>query len=188
MALVLRRSAPHTAVLVTANRDDPAVQAATEFAAFFRAEFPAVTRTAYLVLRDPDAAEDVAQEAFTQLHRHWAKVSGYDRPGAWVRRVAIRLAVRAARRDQLRDRLLPWLTLPQATTASRDPDLAAALRILPPQQRAAVALYYYEDRPVNEVAVLLGCTPSTAKVHLFKARKRLAALLGETDAEVTDAP
>ena len=57
--------------------------------------------------------------------------------------------------------------------------MAEALGELPPQQRAAVALFYLEDRPVAEVAEIIGCSPSTAKVHLHQARKRLATILGE---------
>ena len=164
-----------------------ALQAATiEFAAFFRAEFAAVTRTAYLILHDRDAAEDVAQDAFTQLHLHWNKVSAYERPGAWVRRVAIRLAVRSVRRHRILDGLLGRLERPQLEPSPADPDLAAALTRLPPQQRAAIALYYYEDRPVAEVASILKCSPNTAKVHLFKARKRLGTLLGADPGEVAD--
>jgi RNA polymerase sigma-70 factor (ECF subfamily) len=164
-----------------------AASAAPEFAEFFRDEFAAVTRTAYLVLHDRDAAEDVAQDAFAQLLKHWDTVSGYERPAAWVRRVAIRLAVRAARRDRLRDRLLAWISPPTEVMATADPDLATAMRALPPQQRAAVALYYFEDRPVIEIADILGCSSSTAKAHLFKARKRLAVLLREPDPEGSDA-
>ena len=162
-------------------------QLAVDYATFFRAEFAAVTRTAYLVLHDRDAAEDVAQDAFTQLHLHWAKISTYDRPEAWVRRVAIRMAVRAVRRHRLLDTLLGRLHQPREEVGG-DLDLAAALLRLPPQQRAAVALHYYEDRPLTEVAVILNCSHATAKVHVFKARRRLAALLGEPDGRGNDAP
>jgi RNA polymerase sigma-70 factor (ECF subfamily) len=58
-------------------------------------------------------------------------------------------------------------------------DVAGALSHLTRSQRAAIALFYYEDRPVAEIALLLGCTESTARVHLFHARRRLATLLGE---------
>ena len=136
-----------------------------------------VVRTAYLVLHDQAAAEDVAQEAFTQLLLNWSKIANYERPIAWVRRVAIRLAVRVARRERLRSTLLGWLELPREER-SADLDLAAAIRSLPPRQRAVVALFYYEDRPLPEIAELLGCSHSTAKVHLFKARRKLAAVLG----------
>jgi RNA polymerase sigma-70 factor (ECF subfamily) len=158
-----------------------------EFSSFFHEEFANVARTAYFVLHDRTAAEDVAQDAFTQLFRNWAKISRYDRPGAWVRRVAIRLAVRHARRERVRAFLLRWSEPPRHETPARDPDLIRAIRALPPQQRAAVALHYFEDRPVAEIASLLGCSTATAKVHLFKARRRLARLLNEPDGEGSDA-
>jgi RNA polymerase sigma factor (sigma-70 family) len=153
-------------------------EAHDEYTWFFRAEFRAVTQTAYLVLHDRQRAEDVAQEAFTQLLVHWKKVSRYQRPDAWVRRVAIRLASRVASRERRRAHI-ERDERREATVPDRDLDLIRALRSLPPQQRAAVALFYFEDRPTEEVAHILGCTESTATVHLHKARKRLAQILGE---------
>jgi RNA polymerase sigma-70 factor (ECF subfamily) len=188
MSLALGEWPPHTAAIESerpATPEHPG-QAAIEYADFFRAEFAAVTRTAYLVLHDRDSAEDISQDAFTQLHLNWTKISGYDRPDAWVRRVAVRMAIRAVRRRRLLDSLLGRLESPRQETAA-DPDLAAALLRLPPQQRAAIALHYYEDRPLTEVAQILNCSHSTAKVHVFKARRRLAALLGEPDLEAQDA-
>ena len=61
-----------------------------------------------------------------------------------------------------------------------DVDLLRAVAGLPPQQRAAVALYYLEDRPVDEVANLLEVAPTTVRQHLFRARKHLCDVLGET--------
>jgi RNA polymerase sigma-70 factor (ECF subfamily) len=60
----------------------------------------------------------------------------------------------------------------------------AAIRSLPAQQRAVVALYYLEDRPMQEVADLLGCSTATGFVHLHRARKRLAGLLSEVTGDV----
>jgi RNA polymerase sigma factor (sigma-70 family) len=157
-----------------------------EYTWLFRNEFPAVVRTAYLIVHDRQGAEDVAQQAFAQLLVHWRKVSKYERPEAWVRRVAIRLAARAVRRDRVRE-LLHQQVEPPAPPASLDMDLVRALKALPPQQRAAVALFYFEDRPVQEIAHILNCSESTAKAHLFKARGKLASLLREDDGEVTDA-
>ena len=176
MSLVIGQRLAHTAAV--GERLGTSQEATIAYVAFFRAEYAAVTRTAYLVLHDRDAAEDVAQDAFTQLHLNWAKVSGYERPDAWVRRVAIRLAVRVVRRHRLLDTLLGRFDEPRQEQGA-DLDLAAALLRLPPQQRAAIALHYYEDRPLAEVAVILNCSHATAKVHVFKARRRLAVLLGE---------
>jgi RNA polymerase sigma-70 factor (ECF subfamily) len=46
-----------------------------------------------------------------------------------------------------------------------------------------VVLFYFEDRPVDEVADLLGCSAQTARVHLFRARKRLGELLSVTEVD-----
>jgi RNA polymerase sigma-70 factor (ECF subfamily) len=53
-------------------------------------------------------------------------------------------------------------------------------------QRAVVVLFYLEDRPMEEVADLLDCRPSTGFVHLHRARHRLAELLSETVSEEVD--
>ena len=57
--------------------------------------------------------------------------------------------------------------------------MARAVAALAPMQRAAVALYYWEDRPVMEIAQLLQVSESTVKQHLYRARARLAETLRE---------
>ena len=126
-----------------------------EYTWFFRSEYPMVLRTVYLILGDRARAEDVTQEAFIQLLPHWRKVSRYERPEAWVRRVAIRLAVRTARRDRVRA-VLERETPRSEERPPPDVDLADALRRLPFKQRACVLLFYFEDRPIAEVADILG--------------------------------
>ncbi len=76
-----------------------------DFRWFFTAEYPRLVRTLHGVVQDATLAEDIAQEAFIQLLNHWAKVSRYEQPGAWVRRVAIRMAVRELGRGRRRREL-----------------------------------------------------------------------------------
>jgi RNA polymerase sigma-70 factor (sigma-E family) len=150
---------------------------------FFRAEFPAVRRSVYLIVGDLGRAEEIAQDAFVQLFRHWRRVEAYDHPEAWVRRVAVRLALKRVRRDRVRESLERRTWVPDRPSADppRDLDVLAAVTRLPPTQRAAIVLHYYEDRPLAEIASILGCTTSTAKVHVFKGRRRLATLLKERE-------
>jgi RNA polymerase sigma factor (sigma-70 family) len=54
----------------------------------------------------------------------------------------------------------------------------ALVRELPARQTQAITLFYLEDRSVLEIAEILGCSPATAKVHLFRGRQALAARLG----------
>ena len=150
----------------------------TEYDLLFTVEFPNVMRTVYLILHDVDRAEDVTQDAFVQLLKHWKKVSRYDRPGAWVRRVAIRLAMGVLQRERLRS-VLERKVEPTPEPGPADPDVLRAIGALPGMQRASVVLFYFEDRPLAEIADILGCSPSTARVHLHHARRRLANTLGE---------
>jgi RNA polymerase sigma-70 factor (ECF subfamily) len=60
-------------------------------------------------------------------------------------------------------------------------DLVRALRTLSPNQRAAAVLSLYADMSTRDVARTLGCSQATVRVHLSQARRRLRALLEETD-------
>jgi RNA polymerase sigma-70 factor (ECF subfamily) len=132
------------------------------------------------MLRDHGRAEELTQDAFVQLLLYWPKISRYERPDAWVRRVAIRLALRSLRRDRLWQMVRGALVQREPDRPSRF-DLDGAIRQLSGAQRAAIVLHYYEDRPTAEVAAILGCSESTARVHLHHARRKLAELLGEDD-------
>lgn len=167
-----------------------------DFERFFRAQAPSVAATVFRVVGDAAVAEELTQEAFFKAALRWRRLRRYDRPGAWVRRVAIRDAVRASRREQRYDRRQRVEVVADRGAVdggsgegvSCDGGLWAALLALPAKQRASVALYYLEDRPTAEVAELVGCSEATVRSHLRAARRRLADLLGEHDeGEVHDA-
>jgi RNA polymerase sigma-70 factor (ECF subfamily) len=151
--------------------DDP------EFELLFRTEFERVKRTVLLICHDHEVAQDLTQDAFVQLLRHWKRVKGYERPGAWVRRVAIRLTIKRLRSDASRRRAEAAFDLPGVGQA--DLDVMHAVRQLSARQRAAVVLHYFEGRPATEIGPLLGCSEATARVHLHRARQRLTQILAE---------
>ena len=152
-----------------------------DYTAFYRAEFRPVARTVYLIVHDTAKADDLTQEAFVQLLQHWKKVSRYERPGAWVRRVAIRLATRHLRRERMRAVLdattnpRRWPARPTWTCCGRSP--------APPEPARRHRALDFQDPPVAEIVDLLGCTESAAKVWLHRGGHRLAELLTE---EVTE--
>jgi RNA polymerase sigma-70 factor (ECF subfamily) len=160
-----------------------------EFSWLFAQEYRAIVRSVDVVLHDHARAEEITQDAFVRLLESWGRVSRYDRPGAWVRRVAIRLATKHAARERRRGTIERAGTV--TTTGPSDlPDVGdrhdalwEGIRSLPPRQRAVVALYYLDDMPVSDVADIVGCSESTVSVHLHRARQRLAELVGE---EVVD--
>lgn len=163
------------------DRDYVRLHDGADFESFFRREYKAMVALAAAVSGAPQVAEDIAQEAMVRARRHWDQVSGYDKPGTWVRRATINLALSSRRHIALEAKArIAWLERAQraAPHDSLDAGLLDALRALSPQQRAAVSLHYLEDRPTPEIAELLGCAESTARVHLHRGSQALARTLG----------
>ena len=98
--------------------------------------------------------------------RHWRKVQRMESPGGWVRRVAIRDAARSRADGRFVFSLEVERVRLTDEPASLSLDVRIALLALPVRQRAAIALHYLDDRPVAEIASLLGCSESTVKTHL----------------------
>lgn len=148
------------------------------FDSFYLREFRSMVALAAAVSGSHLLAEDLAQEAMTRVYRRWDRISGYDKPGAFARRVTINLAISHRKRDavatagaeRLRHEGLP------APPEPHD-EVWEAVAGLPGKQRAAIALHYLEDRPVDEIAEILSCSAATARVHLHRGRKALAASL-----------
>jgi RNA polymerase sigma-70 factor (ECF subfamily) len=149
------------------------------FVAMFRAEYARVVALIATLVGNRATAEDVTQDAFRKAHERWEQISAYERPGAWVRRVAINDALSWRRSHARERRLLHRLAVTDDRIAPDLREVWPAVAALPAHQRAAVALFYVEDRTTAEIAEILGCAESTARVHLHRGRQALAAALGE---------
>ncbi len=167
-------------VLLGPALGDRSAGAPADFDTLFRTEFARVARTVHHVVGDRRLADEVTQDAFLELLRHWPKVSAYERPDLWVRRVAIRKAQRERHRTWRR-RELERVTLEPdpGEPPTPAPEVLEAVRALGPKQRAIVVLFYFEDRPMAEIAEIVGCSESTGWSQLHHARRRLAVALGE---------
>ena len=154
------------------------------FEAFFRIEHPKLVALALAMVGDRDAARELAQEALARAYRSWSTVSAYDVPGAWVRRVLMNLVAdrhrRAASERRALDRLDPSRTHYEPPEPF-DADWRDAVRSLPDRQRAVVALYYLEDRSVDDIASTLDIARGTVKATLASAKRNLRRLLDEED-------
>jgi RNA polymerase sigma factor (sigma-70 family) len=124
---------------------------------------------------DRDLASDAAAEAFARALKAADQILD---PAAWVWRVAFRVAT-ANLRDP--DRRLQALPVGNYELDDRSLGVVIAFQQLSGRQRAAFALYYFDDRTTEEVAELLGMAPATVAVHLHRARRRLRTILRDDD-------
>jgi RNA polymerase sigma-70 factor (ECF subfamily) len=163
--------------------DGPLVAPAPAFDELFRREYRSGVGLCAVLTGDRSAGEELAQDAFVSLHRHWRRVAQYDDPAAWVRRVATNLALSSRRRMVREARALLRLRTHARVTSLDLPDddrrYWDAVRALPVRQAQCVALRYLEDRSIDDIAGILAIAPSTVRVHLHQARKTLAERFGD---------
>lgn len=155
--------------------------AADDFDELYEARFGDVVAMAYALTGDLAESQDLAQEAFCRAWQRWHRLTDYDDPLAWVRRVTANLAVSRWRRLTVaRRRLRRERPGEVPAVGPEHVTLVAALRTLPERQRHAVVLHHLADLPVAEVARELGVATGTVKSWLHRARATLAAQLADT--------
>lgn len=158
-------------------RRDPAV-----FTAFVVARSGALHRTAYLMVGDHGLAQDLVQEALTKTYVAWPRLREEANAEAYTRKVIATTAISWARRKSWRER--PIEVVPDAPVAAATDGVTVrdwvweAICDLPPRQRAAVVLRYYEDLSEAETAAALDCAVGTVKSQVHAALRRLRAVLG----------
>ena len=154
-------------------RRDPAA-----FAEFVAARSAALHRTAYLMVGERQLAQDLLQEAFTKTYVTWPTLRDPGKAEAYTRKVITTTAISWYRRKSWQER--PSDTLPEASHDGHADELTqrawvwSALQGLPPRQRAAIVLRYYEDLTEAQTAAALGCAVGTVKsqVHAGLATLR----------------
>ncbi|MEU0899946.1 SigE family RNA polymerase sigma factor [Streptomyces massasporeus] len=155
-----------------------------EFDALYAAAFPRLTGQLYAFTGDLGEAQDVVQEAFVQAWDRRRSLLTDEAPEAWIRTVAMRLAVSRWRRARR------WLELmrsspPSTTVPGPGPErtaLVTALRRLPEAQRLAVVLHHLCDLTVEQVASQTGAPVGTVKTRLARGRAALARHLAVDEA------
>lgn len=166
------------------RRDDAEV----EFARFYEHEVERTVRTVALVVRDASLAEDAVAEAFARAWARWRQVRSYDRPAAWVTRVALNECNSRFRRRRVERRKAPAVARPDHV---HDPEPStghvwAAVARLPEPDRALIALRYVADLPQAQIADVLGIPLGTVASGLNRIRRRLGVELhGDAAEEVS---
>jgi RNA polymerase sigma-70 factor (sigma-E family) len=158
--------------------DDPRIQ----FDEFFDAHHRDLARLAYLLSGDPDVADDLTAEAFTEAWKRWEQVCRSDVPLAYVRRIVVNLAasrVRRLVRERRGWRLLgaTWSERADGPDLEAGADVRAALRRLPVRKRACVVLRHYYGLSEQETAATLGISVGTVKSQTSRGVAELAAQL-----------
>ena len=141
-----------------------------------------VLRLARSLLRSTAEAEDVVQDVFVGLPRALRSYAGRGPLEAWIQRVAARTALMRMRAERRRreDAFTPEAA-PQTRTDSPVDRLALerALAALPDALRVVFVLKVVEGHSHESIAELVGITPHSSRVRLFRARKLLQGLLSE---------
>jgi RNA polymerase sigma-70 factor (sigma-E family) len=157
-----------------------------DFGAFAGSRWPGLVRLAFGLTGDRWAAEDIAQATLARAYVAWRRVSRADDPDAYLRRMLVNTSNRRFRRHRVADQPGD----PPETAIEGPADLVgeraallAALRQLPPRQRAVVVLRYWEDLTDVQIAATLGCSPGTVRSQLSRALAKLreSPVLGEGD-------
>lgn len=131
-------------------------------------------RTALAILGHPQEAEDAVQDVFVRyLEKAPAKLES---PTAWLMRVLIN-GCKSRLRLQWRQVIELPDTLPAPGPEEREE--LEELWSLPPEERAAIHLFYYEGYSTDEIAQLTGVAPGTVRSRLSRARERLRKLLSD---------
>ena len=164
-----------------------------ELAAFetlYRRYHPRVSRFLHRMLRPEHLVEEVLDDTMVVVWNQAGRFNGTSKVSTWIFAIAYRKALKALSRHEdplpasgeddaghpeadAADRPDARMSLAQARTA-----IAAALRGLSADQRAAVELTYFHGFSYPEIAQIVDCPTDTVKTRMFHARKRLKAAFG----------
>lgn len=158
----------------------PLVAVTEDFEAFYKRLYPRAVGLAYALTGRRHLAEEIAQDAFISGYRRWERISHYDKPEAWLRRVVVNQSTSVLRRGLTEVKAIPRLWGDASAVGELEPEASGVwdeVRALPRRQAQAITLYYLEDLSLEQIADILECSPGTVKAHLRRGRERLGRKL-----------
>jgi RNA polymerase sigma-70 factor (ECF subfamily) len=174
---------------IIGRRAGAAVAQVSSFADLVRANQSMVFSIALHFLRDRAVAEEIAQDVFLELHRHFHELESDAHVAFWLKKVTGRRCIDAARKRKYRAALaLEQVPEPQARDEHpQDPLLnrtvQSLIAALPEMPRMIVILRYQEEMMPEEIAKVLDMPVTSVKSHLTRAlaalRERLNRINGE---------
>jgi RNA polymerase sigma-70 factor (ECF subfamily) len=172
------------------DRDDAAVFVEALFARYHTEIYAYLLR----MLREPELAADLTQDAFIKAYRNYETLEKPENARAWLYQIAHRVALDEIRRRKI-IRFLPWTgespgSAPSAERLVMDAHLSAdmqrALGRIPERQRAALLLAELHDLTGLELAAALGVSHVAARALLTRARESLRVALAAERSEALD--
>lgn len=154
--------------------------------ALFEANYDKLCNLASLIMGDRHMAEEIVMEAMIKTYTGWGRIRDRSRSDAYVRRAVVNLCRSKIRRKGIEARVN---ALAHRTEELRPPDwdpeshetareVWAAVRDLPPRQRACIGLFYMEGMSESEISDALGISVGTVRSQLSRARVKLKDALG----------
>jgi RNA polymerase sigma-70 factor (sigma-E family) len=169
--------------MVSATVSRAAGNEAGGLAELYERHAPAAVRLAYLITGDRERSRDVAQEAFVKVAARFRHLRFPDAFDAYLRRTVINLCTSQFRRERLERSFLEREGSRERDRTTEPPDLGArdelrrALRRLPPRQRVAVVLRYYEDLSEEDMAEAMRCSVPAARSLLSRGMQTLRTIV-----------
>lgn len=155
----------------------------SDFAVLVEARSTALLRLAYAVVGDHQLAQDLLQEALVKVYVAWPRLRDVAGAEAYARRTIVTTAISWRRRRSFHEP--PVEVVPDTEGDADQGDRLAThdvlwqqVRGLPPRQRTALVLRYYEDLSEAETADLMGCSTGTVKSQLAAALGKLRDRVG----------
>jgi RNA polymerase sigma-70 factor (ECF subfamily) len=168
---------------------EPATDRAQAFLRLADDHLDAAYRLARAILHDATDAQDATHDAFEQAWRKWSTLRDPARFEPWFDRILVntcRDRLRSARRQATDISVEVAMASGDHIGQANDRDLLAnAIASLSPDHRVVVALRYYRDLPVEEIARRLGIPAGTVQSRLHYALKRLHSEIDTADGEET---
>jgi RNA polymerase sigma-70 factor (sigma-E family) len=147
------------------------------FGDFVAASAGPLKQAAFLLTGDRQLAEDLVQATLLRLFERWGRSAVWDSPLAYARTTMYSIFVSWGRRRRVKE--VVRAAVPDQQVAGHEDmydttaAVLAALHDLPPRQRAAVVLHYYDGLDAAEIATVLDCSPVTVRSQLSRALAKL---------------
>lgn len=139
-------------------------------------------RTAFIYLKDYQAAEDAVQETFINVYKHYTDFRGDCSEKTWITHIAINICKTMLRkRKHGNHEMLDALeNLPDEDSETFDEEqdiLATAIMNLPQKYKDTVMMFYYQDLNTYEIAKRLGISENGVSSRLSRARAMLKQIV-----------